>query len=637
MRLTLACCLVLALLPAAGVAPELAALAELGHGWRPGSSGSPAAVETAVGRLLAALPPESFELQLGESPDLDASVLPLLGGVVVPSPAAAGPDPGLTGRLDRYLAAAARARARRLAAARWSDTDLAHLVVLALIDPPRFAADPGFRAHVLASLPALFGPEPPPALRDAVLAAVNRLPGSDFATGERLAAAWGAARRSSADRRLDAPPRLLFSADDDPIAASLYSLPAAAIDPADAERLLAAVRRVAPRRTLLVLADPAAQQALAPLAATLGVELLDTWGRAYSPWPRDPLSLVHAPGGAVVVLVRPNVQPGREEDQHLGAALIDALPAALDRAWGHGDGVRWTVSPRPFHNGQVLIGREAAWISLHSLEPRILELLGLPRVPVASFAAPEGIGRYVAAARRAAAELEALYGRPVRFVHPLPAAGAAGAEALMRQIGGGAGYDLDSLLTLLPAGPGRGPGQPWALVASAAAGRQLLAGAGDADVESLRHGFGLAPAAAELRTALAAAQSAPRTAGLDRFLDLVAGQLAGAGFQVHRLPLLAVPTELVAGRHLRFAEFLLTWNNVVLERRDGALRAEGFSALLPAGDELARRLFAAAGCHLDLLPPLTESILFNGGYRCASNQLRQEAAPPTAAARSRRR
>jgi hypothetical protein len=126
------------------------------------------------------------------------------------------------------------------------------------------------------------------------------------------------------------------------------------------------------------------------------------------------------------------VQPGREEDQHLGAALIDTLPAALDRTWGRGNGgVRWTVAPAPFHNGQVLITRGAAWITLHTLEPRILALLGRARVPVESFGAPAGIGRYLAAARRAEAELETLYGRPVRFVHPLPAAGGTGAEALI--------------------------------------------------------------------------------------------------------------------------------------------------------------------------------------------------------------
>jgi hypothetical protein len=43
---------------------------------------------------------------------------------------------------------------------------------------------------------------------------------------------------------------------------------------------------------------------------------------------------------------------------------------------------------------------------------------------------------------------------------------------------------------------------------------------------------------------------------------------------------------------------------------------------LTAGDAEARRIFAAAGCRLDLLPPLPSSIVLQGGYRCASNHLR---------------
>jgi hypothetical protein len=408
------------------------------------------------------------------------------------------------------------------------------------------------------------------------------------------------------------------------------------------------------------------------------------------------------------------------------------LPDRLDRAWGRGPaGVRWTVAPVPFHNGQVLMTHEAAWISLHTLEPRILDILGLDRVPVASFATAPGIARYVAAARRAAAELAVVYGRPVRFAHPLPADASVGSTApaalaatpaaltapatppptppgtptnaseaaipavagdaeLMRRLGGGAGYDLDSLLTLLPPRTAA----PVALVASIAAGRRLLSEAGDLDLAALRTQYGLAapltgwdqappsgglnqaprsgglsqalssgrlnqappsggsnqapaPADTALRAALTAAQEGPRAVGLDEFLDLIAGRLAAEGFVVRRLPLLSVPTSFLTGRHLAFPEFLITWNNVVVERRDGGLRAEGFASLLPRGDALARGTFAAAGCRLDLLPPLIESVIFNGGYRCASNQLRPPMAagaavrdasgPPTRGARSRRR
>jgi hypothetical protein len=450
------------------------------------------------------------------------------------------------------------------------------------------------------------------------------------------AAAPAARPAVAAQRRLDyaaVGPRLRFSSDDDPIVASVYCLPSSYFDAGEAARLLAAVRAAAPRRELLVLTDPPLLRALAPRLPGGRMELLESGGRAFSPWPRDPFSFTHEAGGGLVVLVRPNVQRTREEDLFLGPALVAALPPGLDRAWGGSSGVGWTEAPVPFHNGQVLMTREAAWISVHTLEPRVLALLGVDRVPVDSFASAPGVARYVGAARQAAAELAGLYGRPVRFVHPLPPEGDRGSP-LMQRIGGGAGYDLDSLLTLLPGARGGGSGQgsraapgraPVALVASVAAGKRLLAAASAADLSALGRGYALAPEPAALRATLAAAQESPREAALDAFLDLVAGHLAGAGFTVRRLPLVAIPTALLAsgGDGGGAAEFFLTWNNVVVEARPGKqVRAEGFASLLAPGDAEARRVFAAAGCHLDLLPPLVFSVVRNGGYRCASNQVR---------------
>jgi hypothetical protein len=294
------------------------------------------------------------------------------------------------------------------------------------------------------------------------------------------------------------------------------------------------------------------------------------------------------------------------------------------------------VAPVPFHNGQVLLARGAAWISLHTLELRTLALLGLDRVPVASFDTAAGIERYFAAAARAAAELAQLYDRPVRFVHPLPQPPLpadqpggprrlAANRELVERIGGGAGYDLDSIVTLLP--PPR-QGRPAALVASVAAGRSLLSRLTARDWDALRRGYDLGPVAPELAPALGAAQQAPAAARLDGFLDLVAAHLAAEGFRVERLPLLVVPVRLLADSEgVSGSEFLLSWNNVVLETtREHRLRAEGFSSLLPAGDAQARIAFAAVGCRLDLLPALVHSIVLNGGYRCASNHLR--ARPP---------
>jgi hypothetical protein len=545
---------------------------------------------------------------------------------------AAGGGPAPAAELADYLAAWARQRGRDLARrGSWTASEIAGLAAQQLVAPRRFAADAGFRRWVIELLPRELDPRTAPRLRDDLLLALERPAAIDFAAAEEVESAWGAVPRRSADRLIPFGRRPLRFDDDarEPIAASVFSLPSSFFDPPVAASFLAAVRAMAPQRDLVVLADLPLRRHLEECCRGLRLQLLETYGRSYTPWTRDPLSLVRGPDGGVVVLVRPNVQPGREEDSHLGVELVRRLPVELDGAWGR---VHWEVAPVPFHNGQVLLGRDAAWISLHTLELRTLALLGLDRVPVASFAAEAGIERYFAAARRAAAELAELYGRPVRCVHPLPqtagdVAGEAGGPRqlaanrdLVERIGGGAGYDLDSLLTLLPP---RRQGGPTALVASLAGGRALLARLGAEDWGALRRGYDLAPADAGLAAALGAAQQTPAAARLDAFLDLIAAHLGSQGFTVRRLPLLVVPVPLLADPEgVGPKEFLITWNNVVLETRRGVLRAEGFSSLLPAGDREARRVFAEAGCHLDLLPALVHSIVLNGGYRCASNHLR---------------
>lgn len=423
----------------------------------------------------------------------------------------------------------------------------------------------------------------------------------------------------SAGRRVPYAPGLRFTDDAElPLAASIYSLPSFFFEAATADAFLSAVRKAAPDRELIVLTDPPLHRALAPRAAALRLRLLETRGRSYSPWPRDPFSLVRSAAGGVVVVVRPNLQRGREDDAHMGAELAESLPEEIDRAWGR---VTWTEAPVPFHNGQILPAEGSAWITLHALEPRILALLGLSRVPVETFGSAPGIDRYVDAAQKAARELSDLWGRPVRFVHPLPAPGgpAASSSDLLRRIGGAAGYDLDSLVTLLP---GRN-GPPAALVADVTAGRELLARLPEAEQSALRAGWGLAPEGEQLAAAVAAAQRTEHAGQLDSFLDLTAEHLASEGFRVRRLPLLSIPFDLLRDPGGLDGEFLLTWNNVVAETRDGAVRAEGFSSLLPSGDRAATEAFAAAGARLDLFPPLVRSVILNGGYRCASNHVRE--------------
>lgn len=566
-----------------------------------------------AGALMAGISPAELSGRLASAPGKTAEILAPLGRAL------GGDDPELSRKAGDYLAACARERGRALARqGAWSPGEVEALLALQLVDPERFVADKIFRRRVVALLPRALDPGAPAGLRDALLQELNQVRGFDFAASEEVERAWGAVPRRASERRVGfSPVGQRFDADvEGRLAASVYSLPSFFFDEATVEGFLSGVRAADPRRTLIVLTDSPLLGKLAPRAKALGLHLLDTHGRPYSPWPRDPFSLVHAREGGVRVLVRPNLQPGREEDTNLGPELVQDLPEEIDRAWRK---ATWTQAPVPFHNGQVLLTRDDAWVTLHALEPAILNLLGLDRVPVESFAKPEGIDRYLAAASQAARELGMLYGRPVRFVHPLPRIGS-GDTALMRRIGGGAGYDLDSIVTLVPTGK---DGRLAALVADVSLGRELLAKLPAADLDALRRGYGLEPAGAPLAVALATAQRTAGMDGLDEFLDSVAAHLATQGMEVRRLPVLTVPVPLLADRNgLSHAEFLLTWNNVVVETRKDGVRAEGFSSLIPSGDAQAREVFGGLGVRLDLLPPLVRSVILNGGYRCASNHLR---------------
>ena len=613
------------LLPAGTGAPvtdprRTADLLPAGLARRDAPLGDPDAALAASRELLARLGPGELERLLAARSDRAAPVLGTLGTAL-----AAGGD--ATPALGAYLAAAGRARAERLAAAGppWAAGDIEALVTLLLVDPARFVAEDAFRQRVLGLLPAAFDAGGAPELRDLVLYELNQLPAVTFAALEQLEHRWGAVPRRSAARRTPYQPGLLFADDlQDPLIASVYSLPSPFVTAAEARAFLAAVRAAAPERTLLVLTDLPLRQELAPFADEQGIRLLETYGRPYTPWPRDPFSLVRRPDGGVAALVRPDRQPQREADATLGLELIQNLPADLDRAWGE---VTWSAAPVPFHNGQILLTADAAWVTLHGLEPRILALIGRERVPVESFSGDPGIERYLAAARRAAAELASVYGRPVRFAHPLPETGeTAERTAVMLRIGGGAGFDLDSLLTLLP-GEDRGR----ALVGDVTLGRDLLATLPAAELDALAAGYRLVGPGLSER--LLAAQRSARAGALDGFLELLAAGMAGAGFEVDRLPLLLVPVALLEDREgLTHPDFLLTWNNVVVERRDGRLRAEGFASLLPTADRRVAATFAGAGARLDWFPPLVGSVVLNGGYRCASNHLRAPAARQPAAA-----
>ena len=178
------------------------------------------------------------------------------------------------------------------------------------------------------------------------------------------------------------------------------------------------------------------------------------------------------------------------------------------------------------------------------------------------------------AARAEAESLERLLGRRVRFVHPLPAGTDAGA---LRRLGGGAGFDLDSLLTVLPTN-----GRPVALLGRVVDGADLLGSVDAAELDTFAATYDLAPRGAALRAALTTAQATPRARALDTFLDVVDAHLGRSGFTVERIPLLLVPyvlrtdPEAIPGH-----DFLVGWNNVVLETGEGKQRAEGFGRPTP--------------------------------------------------------
>lgn len=461
-----------------------------------------------------------------------------------------------------------------------------------------------------------------PERNEAALARRVAAEGLSFEQTESLAVAWGLVPHSSAGRHLEkaAPGALRF--DDDwtrEIAASVYSLPSGFFSTAEAKAFLAGVHALAPQREILVLADPAARSALGSLP---GVRTLPTFGRTYSPWPRDPLSLVKRADGGLAVLLRPNLQRGREQDATLGRALIQALPEDLDRRWKK---PVWTVAGVPFHNGQALIAPQAAWITIHTLEPRVLQILGLDRVPVETFGTAEGIDRYLAAVRRAADELGVLYGRTARFVHPLPESGELSARVeLLRTLGGGAGTDLDSIVTLLPRRSGAADSPLIALVADVSAGTALLGRLSPGDLAAANATYGFLPGA-DLRSIFQAGLATPSAQGLGAFLDNMAGRLAAEGLEVRRLPLLFAPYSALsrADELPEGGSFLIGWNNAVLETRGGTLRAEGFASGLPTGDREAEAAYASAGARLTLFPVLPMSVVRGGGYRCASNHVRR--------------
>jgi hypothetical protein len=539
--------------------------------------------------LLRDVSPSDLDAWLVEHSDQIPGVLRNLGTALMTG------DAKLRAALEVYLVSLARTRAAATPVTFTAD-DIRLLVSVQLVDPMRFLTESSFRARVIPLLSRQLDAGIAVAVRRAALRELSGPIDLDFGAAERIAAAWKLVPRSSEARRIDWAGALDVGNDvDGLIDTSVYSINSDFFKPVEARAFVTALRAAAPKRRIVVLGDEPIRNAL----DGIGLTFVDSGSRAYTPWPRDPFLFARDSSGRVVVVNRPNLQPEREEDATMARALVQGLPDDIDSAWKK---TQWTIAPVPFHNGHVLLTSDAAWISIHTVEIRALQILGKSRVPVETFGTAAGITSYLDAVRRAAKELEAVYGRAVRFVHPLELS-----PELMRRLGGGGGFDLDSILTVLP----RSSGQLTALVGDPSLGARIAA---NTEWSAAKGTYGI-------RGDVAAVQANPQMSALQAFLDTVAAHLAASGMRIQRLPLMRVPASFVDGAP---RDFLLTWNNVVLETNGNERRAEGFASKLEQADTLARELFAAEGYELTLLPPLAKSIILNGGYRCASNHLRAE-------------
>jgi len=553
----------------------------------------PEVAEPFARELIEDLAPAAFDAAVYSNPELVPAVLRNLGTALLSH------DAQLQTAVKRYTTAVVREHAARIPRD-FSDDDLHKLVAFQVLDPLRYGEDEEFRRAIDTILPASLSPTLPETLRRADINELNRVAPINFDTAEALAVSAGLVRPSSS-RFVALSNATIDAAGNEPIEASIYSINSRFVNTDEAKRFLTAVRAAAPQRRIVVIGDESIARALQKDLAALHIDFIDNLNRPLTPWPRDPFSIARASDGSLVFINRPNQQLNREEDASMVRVLFNGLPKPLDDLWKP----RWTTGATSFHNGQILLTPKAVWISIHSVEFRALELLGIDHVPVERFGSPAGIAQYIAAVQRAANELSKLYNRPVRFVHELPHT-----PQQIEALGGGAGFDLDSIVTLLP----HADGSIDALVGDVSLGAKLAASANQ--WQKLKNTYSLA---ANARDAVLSFQSDPASIGLQRFLDRCANDLAAQGMKVRRLPLLMVPTSLLADEDRpETSYFLVSWNNVVLERN----RAEGFASGLPAVDSAARSTFKSAGCELTLFPPLPRSVVLNGGYRCASNEVR---------------
>lgn len=564
--------------------------------------------------------PEQYEQQVAANPQFAAGSLKGIRELLSLT------DPATTADLLTFLAEAGRARTRRLAAQGppWSDAAVNEALSLCFVDPARFFGnDLDFQKLVLGHLPATVDPNTHVGFRLRLLHTLRQIPEIDGAAADPIAVGWHLGVRSAQDRRLPDAEQPLRPDDDglSSVQAFAFSLPSSMFDPEECRHLLVSIRAAAPNARILALSD--ADSLLAFGATHTGIDVVRPWIPGLSPWLRDPMLVARSPQQDIVLLSRTFPQKNREADREAARQLISTAPAEWEANLGP---VRWINKDFPFHGGQLLFTPGTAWISVHSLEQRILSILQVDHIDPAMLHQDDEWTAFVGAADQATKELAALTNLEVRMVHPWPSPPPGmNRESFVQALAGGNDIDLDTLMTLLPQKP-----NPTLIIGDTHRARDL--GAQIPEEEWLAFGKEICSQleATPLRNEIIASQARARPVSIQAFLDLVEAHFARLGFSIAKAPLLMIPTALVTN-HPRLASnqphawFPLGYANVVIESDNAGplpLRAHAFSNGLPYLDAIATKAYRDVACRLILHPPLMESLICEGGFRCATQQIR---------------
>lgn len=453
-----------------------------------------------------------------------------------------------------------------------------------------------------------------------ILSCIGRVPEVDDRTFEFLRLQKGLSKRDSS-RRYVVPDAFSLICSDGIIDTSFFSLPHAYFTLAEMADFALDIRANFPNRRILIMTDvaslePVVKEKFLRVMDRAEVNVLDTVGRSYSPWPRDPFLPVWNQDHFLHFLIRPNLQSGRKSDSFMAREIIQSLPTKLEKDLGV---VTWSFSALPFHGGQFLMTESHVWCSLFSFYERVLEQLGSSSLDAKEMATEEGWGRLAQAVISSKNDYEKYFARKFRFVHPLPPElSEADLLTLPSALIGGSGFDLDSLFTVAQVPDS---GKEVAAIGSIAMGIQLIMQSGDEELYGFQRKFKLTCDGDSFKSMLLEHNQLPKASRLEEFLDLLTSEMKRQGVEVVRLPLILVPSASASGRppiQNQSESFVIGWNNVVLETSGNQLYAEGFGMHWPSGDSLAQELYKKIHIRLRLLHPLVESIVAGGGYRCAS-------------------